>query len=60
MIVPDVAHELSIEQLIEALNKKLFTEFTGIQPAMPPVPRVLVAKLTAEVRSNELKGTIGH
>jgi len=51
----DVALELSVEQLISALNKKLSIEFTGVRSKVPPVSRTLVAALTAEVRSGELK-----
>ena len=51
----DVALELSVEQLISALNKKLFIEFTGVRSKVPPVSRTSVAALTAEVRSGELK-----
>jgi len=55
MMVPDAALELSVEQLISALNKKLFMECTRVQAAMPPVSRVPVAKLTAEVQFQDLK-----
>jgi len=55
MVVPDAALELSVEQLISALNKKLFMECTRVQAAMPPMSRALVATLTAEVRSQDLK-----
>jgi len=51
----DVVLELSVEQLISALNKKLFIEFTDVRSKVPPVSRTSVAALTAEVRSGELK-----
>ncbi|KAF9649589.1 hypothetical protein BDM02DRAFT_3186216 [Thelephora ganbajun] len=53
MIIPDVALELSIEQLIGALNKKLFTEYTRVQSKLPPVSRNLVATLTIEIDALE-------
>ena len=55
-MVSDAALELSVEQLIGALNKKLFTECARVQLAMPPTSRALAAVLTAEVRSHEPKG----
>ena len=51
----DVALELSIEQLISALNKKIFMEFTKIQSRAAPASRTLVAGLTAEVWLGKLK-----
>jgi len=51
----DIALELSVEQLISALNKKLFIEFTGVESKVPPVSRTSVAALKTEVRSGELK-----
>jgi len=51
MIVPDATLELSVEQLISALNKKLFMECTRVQAAILPMSRVPVAALTAEVQS---------
>ena len=50
----DVALELSVEQLISALNEKLFTEFTSIRSKVPHASRTSVAALTTEVRSGEL------
>ena len=50
----EAALELSIEQLISALNKKIFMECTRVQSVMPPTSRALVATLTTEVRSSEL------
>jgi len=50
----DPALELSVEQLIRALNKKLFMECAKAQSMMPPTSRALVATLTTEVRSSEL------
>jgi len=54
-MVPDAALELSVEQLISALNKKLFMEYTQVQAGIPPIPRARVATFTAEVRSQDLK-----
>jgi len=54
-MVPDAALELSVEQLISALNKKLFMECTRVQAAIPPMSRAPVATLTAEVQSQDLK-----
>ena len=51
----DIAQELSIEQLISTLNKKLFLELTNVQSKAPPVSRTSVPRLTAEVRSGKLK-----
>ena len=51
----DVALDLSIEQLIGALNKKPFMECARVRSAMPPRSRILMAMLTAEVRYQELK-----
>jgi len=51
----DVALELSVEQLISALNKKLLIEFTAVESKVPPLSRTSVAALTTEVRSGELK-----
>ena len=58
VMTPDVVLELSIEQLIDALNKKLFMECARVHSVMPPMSRSLVATLSAEVRrrSHELKG----
>jgi len=51
MMVPDTALELSVEQLISALNKKLFMEYARVQSAISPTSRAPVATLTAEVQS---------
>ena len=51
----DAALELSVEQLISALNKKIFMECTRVQSMTAPTSRALVATLTAEVRLDELK-----
>lgn len=53
----DAALELSVEQLISVLNKKIFMECTRIQSRAAPASRTLVAALTAEVRLGELKNT---
>jgi len=55
MMVPDAALELSVEQLISALNKKLSMEYARVQSAISPTSRVPVATLTAEVQSQDLK-----
>ena len=57
-MVPDAALELSIEQLIGTLNKKLFTECARIQSAMPPASLALLDTLTTEVWSRELMGNL--
>jgi len=49
----DTVLELSVEQLVTALNKKLLMECTRVQSAVPPPSRAFVATLTAEVRPNE-------
>ena len=49
----DPVLELSVEQLIKALNEKLFIECKRVQLAMPPISRGLATKLASEVRSNE-------
>ena len=55
MMASNAALELSVEQLISALNKKLFMECTRVQVAMPPMSQALVATLNAEVQSQGLK-----
>ena len=57
-MTPDATLELSIEQLIGALNKKLLIECARVGLAMPPMSRTLVATLTAEVRYQELEGSL--
>ena len=54
-MVPDAALELSVEQLISALNKKLFMEYTRVQSAISPTSWAPVATLTAEVQSQDSK-----
>ena len=55
-MVPDPTLELSVEQLISALNEKLFLECTRVRAAIPPIlSRALVATLSAEVQSQILK-----
>jgi len=56
IMTPDSALELSIEQLIGTLNQKLSMECTRVRSAIRPTSRALVAKLTAEVRFQELGG----
>ena len=58
MTVPDAALELSIDQLINALEKKLFMECEGLQAAMKPMSRALVTNLTTKVRSREPEGNL--
>jgi len=58
IMMPDAALELSVEQLIAVLNKKLFMECTQVQAAVPPASRILVAALAAEVRPQDLKGKL--
>ena len=50
----DVALELSVEQLISALNKRLLIEFTGVESKVPPLSRTSAAALTTEVQSRKL------
>jgi len=50
IMVPDAALELSVEQLISALNKKLFMECTQVQAGIPPMSRALVATLTTQAQ----------
>ena len=52
-MTPDAALELSIEQLIGVLDKKLTMECAQVQSAMPPMSRVQVATLAAGVRTQE-------
>ena len=49
----DSALELSVEQLIRALNKKLFMEWKRVQLSAPRASCTLATKFTSEVRSNE-------
>ena len=58
MTVPDAALELSLDQLIDALEKKLFMEYEEVQAAMPPMSRDMVANLTTKVRSQEPEGNL--
>jgi ACT domain-containing protein len=51
MVVLDVVLELSVEQLIDALNKKLFMECTRVQAQVPPISRDSVARVAIEVRT---------
>jgi len=54
-MIPGIVFELSIEQLIGVLNKKLSMECTRLQSSMPHVSRALVAELAAEVRTSDQK-----
>ena len=56
----DPALELSVEQLIGALNKKLFMECARVPPVTPQMSRAQVATLTAEVRLQELEGSLEY
>ena len=58
IMLPNAAPELSIQQLIDALNKKLSAECARVRSAVPPISRALVATLTSEVRSWELDGNL--
>jgi len=49
----DAALELSVEQLVSVLNKKIFMECARIQLTAAPTTRTSVAALTAEVRHGE-------
>ena len=51
----DATLELSVEQLVSVLNKKIFMECTRVQLMAPPASRGLVATLATEVRFGELK-----
>ena len=51
----DPVLELSVEQLVRALNKKLLMECTRVQSAVPSPSPTSVATLTVEVRPNELE-----
>lgn len=53
MMVPDAILELSVEQLVSTLNKKLFMECTRVQAKVPPISRDSVAKVAVEVRAQE-------
>ena len=54
IMTSDASLELSLEQLISALDKKLFGECARIHSTLLPTPRTLVAAFTAEVRLQEL------
>jgi len=54
-MIPDIVFELSLEQLISVLNKKLSMECTRVQTSMPHVSRALVAGFAAEVRTEQKK-----
>jgi len=54
-MIPGIVFELSIEQLISVLNKKLSMECTRLQSSMPHVSRALVAEFATEVRTSEQK-----
>jgi len=60
IMTPDAALEFPIEQLIGALNKKLFMECARVRSTMRPISRALVAMLTAEVRSREQEGNLRY
>ena len=47
----DSVLELSVEQLIRALNEKLFMECKRVQLSVPPISRGSATKLTSEVRA---------
>ena len=54
-MTPDMALELSVEQLISALSKKLLMECARVRPPTTQISRALVATLSAEVRSQKLQ-----
>lgn len=56
IMMSDASLELSVEQLISTLNKKLFMECGRVQSEMPPMSRALAATLTVKGRFHELKG----
>ena len=60
VMTSDLALELSIEQLIGALNKKLFVGCARVPSATPQMSRTLVATLTIEVRLQELEGSLEY
>ena len=49
----DSVLKLSVEQLIRALNERLFVECKRVELSVPPVSHASVTKFTSEVRSNE-------
>jgi hypothetical protein len=53
MITPEQILELSVEQLIKALNKKLFMECAKVQAQVPPIYRDSLATVAVEVSSQE-------
>ena len=55
-MTPDAVPEFSLEQLISALDKKLFGECTRIRSTMPPSSRSLVVTLAKEVCSQRPRG----
>jgi hypothetical protein len=57
-MTPDAALELSLEQLIGVLDKKLFMECTRLQSMLPPMSGAMVATLAADVRSQGMKGIV--
>ena len=57
-MTPDTAPELSLEQLISALDKKLFWECKRMRSAIPPASRTLVAAFATEVRFREQQGNL--
>ena len=56
VMTPDATLELSLEQLISALDKKLFGECARIRSTIPLAPRTMAAAFTAQVRFRERKG----
>ncbi|KAF9784702.1 hypothetical protein BJ322DRAFT_863274 [Thelephora terrestris] len=49
MITPEQILELSVEQLIKALNKKLFMECAKVQAQVPPIYRDSLATVAVEI-----------
>ena len=60
MMVPDAALDLSLGQLIGALDKKLFMECERVQSMLLPTSRALVVTLTTEVRSRDPKENLEY
>lgn len=56
IMTPDFALELSLEQLVNELDKKLFGEYARMRSTMPTASRTFVAAFTAEVRFQEQNG----
>lgn len=60
MTLPETLLKLSLDQIVDALEKKFLMECKGVQAEMSSVSRSLVAKLTAKVRSLESEGNLEY